>query len=151
MVRVVAANEGARFSGRGYAALVDKARVDPVLATTLRARQDLPPAAFEKLMAQAAAAAARDIDARSADVRAAIDEIAHRATEEIESRTRTFRTARAEIHQLAATGRLDQVDGADLHAGGAPRSRPGGHRRAVRAFRTTWCCASRSRMASTSC
>jgi uncharacterized protein (DUF2336 family) len=108
VVRVVAANEGARFSGRGYAALVDKARIDNVLATTLRARQDLPPAAFEKLMAQAAAAAARDIDARSADVRAAVEEIAQRATEEIESRTRTFRTARAEIHRLAANGKLDQ-------------------------------------------
>jgi uncharacterized protein (DUF2336 family) len=108
VVRVVAANEGARFSGRGYAALVDKARVDHVLATTLRARQDLPPAAFEKLMAQAAAAAARDIDARNADVRAAIDEIAQRATEEIDSRTRAFRSTRAEIHHLAANGQLDQ-------------------------------------------
>ncbi|BAR99701.1 hypothetical protein BV133_2108 [Blastochloris viridis] len=108
VARVVAANEGARFSGRGYAALVDKASVDHVLATTLRARQDLPPATFEKLMAQAAAVAARDIDAHRADVRAAIDEIAHRATEEIESRTRMFRLARAEIHELAQQGKLEQ-------------------------------------------
>ncbi|NJL08377.1 MAG: DUF2336 domain-containing protein, partial [Methylacidiphilales bacterium] len=74
----------------------------------LRARQDLPPAAFERLMAQAAAAAAHDIDANSADVRATVDEIVQRAAEEIESGTRTFRVTRAEIHQLAANGKLNQ-------------------------------------------
>ncbi|KAA5599558.1 DUF2336 domain-containing protein [Blastochloris sulfoviridis] len=108
VVRVVAANEGARFSGRGYAALLEHARTDAVLATTLRARQDLPPAAFEKLLAQAAAVAARDIDAGSDDVRAAVDEIAHRAAEEIESRTRAFQAVRGEVHQLLVAGKLDE-------------------------------------------
>lgn len=110
IVRLIAANEGAKFSGAGIAALVGKARHDPLLATTLQARQDLPPTTFAQLLEQATASAVADIGADSADnadVRATVAAMMHGVADEIEARTRAFAAMRAELRLLAEGGGLD--------------------------------------------
>ncbi len=42
LVRKLAANEGARFSETGYARMINAAKNDKVLATTIAARPDVP-------------------------------------------------------------------------------------------------------------
>lgn len=51
VVRSVAGNEGARFSDQGFGRLVEKAKQDPQLQETLKARGDVPARQMETLVA----------------------------------------------------------------------------------------------------
>lgn len=70
VVRSVAGNGGARFSGGGFSVLTERAKEDETLQTTLAKRRDVPPAHQAQLVALAEARAranlARDFDADAA-------------------------------------------------------------------------------------
>ena len=70
VVRSVAGNGGARFSGGGFSVLTERARDDETLQTTLAKRRDVPPAHQAQLVAlaeaRARAALAREFDADAA-------------------------------------------------------------------------------------
>ncbi len=50
VVRSVAGNEGARFSPKGFAGLMEKARADEALQAILRTRRDIPPRQLARLV-----------------------------------------------------------------------------------------------------
>ncbi|MEM6664813.1 MAG: DUF2336 domain-containing protein [Pseudomonadota bacterium] len=55
VLRTVARNEGARFSGDGYTTLAQKSREDETLQAIISARQDVTPAVVHKLLTVASA------------------------------------------------------------------------------------------------
>jgi uncharacterized protein (DUF2336 family) len=84
VVRSVAGNDGARFSEGGMSQLVEKAREDVTLQSTLQSRRDIPPKQMKRLVeiaqeqarqvlkAELGEQAAEDVDAAVAEVATAV-------------------------------------------------------------------------------
>jgi len=84
VVRSVAGNDGARFSEGGMSQLVEKAREDTALQSTLQSRRDIPPKQMKRLVeiaqeqarlvlkAELGEKAAADVDAAVAEVASAV-------------------------------------------------------------------------------
>ncbi len=120
VVRSVADNEGARFSERGFAQLMTKARGDATLQNTLKARRDIPPKQMEELVAIAREKVRETLREEFADTAgevfdSAIDEAAVMAAETLQasSLTNDLDAATATVRQKARSGGLVEDDVVD--------------------------------------
>jgi uncharacterized protein (DUF2336 family) len=117
VVLSVAMNAGARFSIVGFGTLVERARGDDALATSVGARVDLPRPLFETLLAAASEVVRARLSAvhhRAADVERAIRDAAARiradaatlAPVHIEAPNRAGKSTSTTLVDLARAGRM---------------------------------------------
>jgi uncharacterized protein (DUF2336 family) len=114
VVNAVAANPGARFSARGYSALVARSAGDDLLLARLKDRDDVPerhlPVLFE--LAKQAARQRIERDGLVRDNRTvgrAVDAVTRAMASEAETRARVYREACAEVERLFRSGELDEA------------------------------------------
>lgn len=117
VVLSVAMNAGARFSKVGFGMLVERARGDDALASSVGARTDLPRPLFETLLAAASDAVRAKLSIgpyRAADVERAVSDVAARiradaatlAPVHIEAPNRANKSTSAMLVELARAGRM---------------------------------------------
>jgi uncharacterized protein (DUF2336 family) len=113
VINAVAANPGARFSARGFSALVARSSQDELLLAKLRDREDVPerhlPVLFE--LAKQAARQRIEKDGLVRDskiVGLVVDEAARSLANEADIRAQAYRAACAEVDRLMRDGRLDE-------------------------------------------
>lgn len=83
VARKVAANQGARFSGPGYASLVKRAEKDDQLIETIGRRSDISPQLFQELLRQATATVRARLLAVRPDLGDGVSNAVQRASEEL--------------------------------------------------------------------
>lgn len=117
VVRSVAGNEGARFSPRGFAELLAKARADETLQAILRSRRDIPPAQLERLVEIAREQVRETLrpqvtPAQAGLVDQAIDEVANAVAQGGDAQTLvdSFRPAMAAVRERARSGPIGEDD-----------------------------------------
>jgi len=120
VVRSVADNEGARFSERGFAQLMARAREDATLQNTLKTRRDIPPRQLQELIAIArekVRETLRDEFAGAADevFDAAVDDVAMVAAETMQTNVllNDLDAATAIVRQKARSSGLVEDDVVD--------------------------------------
>jgi len=117
VVNAVASNPGARFSAKGYDALVARSRADALLQAALGRRHDIPPRHMAALF-ELAKSAARERLQPSADhprgpisrqaVSKAVDASARDIAAETKARAAAYRAAMQEVSALMQRNALDE-------------------------------------------
>lgn len=107
----LAGNESAQFSEPGFAALINRASDDTLLAEYVSRRPDLPPPMFHRLVAQAASVVQRRLLAIATPERQIeIQRVLTRVTEDVGGpRERDYTAALARTRAMASAGRLDET------------------------------------------
>ncbi|MCC7347391.1 MAG: DUF2336 domain-containing protein [Variibacter sp.] len=110
VVRSLAGNTSARLSEAGYAAMVQRASQDGVLASALGDRPDIPPALFHRLVAQATSVVQVRLMASAPPERQAeIKRVLAQVADEVgQTQRRDYAAARNAIAQLRRSGGLSQ-------------------------------------------
>jgi uncharacterized protein (DUF2336 family) len=117
VIHAVARNAGARFSERGFGALVRHARVDDALACHVGARHDIPRHHFVKLLQTASAAVRGKLQAANPDIAEAIRDVVAEVTTAIDTEARNasrdHTKAKQRVKRLCKTSQFSE---ADVHA-----------------------------------
>ncbi len=117
VLRTVASNDGARFSGLGYTRLVERAEGDDGLALAVGARAGLPRHLFLQLLAKASDNVRTRLETldplASEDIRKVVADVASRIRARSADVARDYSAAAARVAALHAAGRLgnDELDG----------------------------------------
>lgn len=114
VVRVVARNNGARFSNEGFRTLVERSASDDVLAVNVGTRQDLPRQHLLKLVERASAAARQKMAAAEPAAAAAIRDVIAEIDGSIRAASRRASTdyaaARSAVEAMHREGRLGEPE-----------------------------------------
>jgi uncharacterized protein (DUF2336 family) len=106
-------NAGARFSERGFAALVKRSAGDDALATRVSARPELPAHLFLKLLATASKAVRIKLEAEHPRARREVHHVVAEVTQRIRTEARAgwtdYAAAHATVQSLHASGQLDST------------------------------------------
>jgi uncharacterized protein (DUF2336 family) len=118
----VAENTGARFSDFGYGTLVERAQGDRGLALTVWARPEIPRQHMLALFEQASESVRRQLaaadPAKAGLLRGMIAQAANRIQTDIRERSAAYAAARAHVHSLHRSGKLNEAQLADLARSG---------------------------------
>lgn len=121
VLRSVAGNSGARFSAKGFAALVKASESDDGLAEKTGRRLDLPPRLLRQLLLHATEEVRTRLLSRSSPAfQEEIERLVRTAAEAIEqesSRPRDYRNAKAFVESLRDSGELDEAKLLELAQG----------------------------------
>ena len=119
VVRSIAGNEGARFSPKGFAGLLDRARADETLQAILRTRRDIPPRQLARLVEIAREKVRESLRSEFGDAEAgvldeAVDEVssavAHAGGLRGSSLMDDFRPATAAVEKRARKAPISEED-----------------------------------------
>ena len=113
VIRSVARNEGARFSGAAFRALVARSRDDDELAVHVGTRRDLPRQHLLRLIEAASASVRQKLAAAAPETAATVREVIDEIDVGLRAATRRastdYASARAEVEAIHGAGLLDEA------------------------------------------